>query len=213
MSMNFNTFSKSIVLITCFISFSCQSQNSNNQLREVGGRCEGCEALYEYGDEKLNSVDTIPGFETFEPKLKITGTVYQKDGVTPAKNIVIYLYQTNPDGIYDNQGAKGKWLSRHGIHRGWVKTDDSGQYTFFTFRPGSYPNTITPQHIHLTVKEPNTIPYYIDDILFTDDPNLNDEHKSNFTKRGGNGIATPINRNGMIHIERNITLGLNIPNY
>jgi len=204
---------KAIFIYFTLFYFACNAQTQTKELREVGGPCEGCEALYDYGNKFLNSVDTIPGFDTLSPKIKIFGTIYKKDGITPAKNIILYAYQTNTNGIYDSQGATKTWLARHGIHRGWIKTDETGTYEIYTFRPGAYPNRQTPQHIHLTIKEPTTIPYYIDDILFTDDPKLNVNITSTITKRGGNGIIKPEKGNGLLLIKRDIILGMNIPNY
>ncbi|MEM7297383.1 MAG: hypothetical protein AAF391_03855 [Bacteroidota bacterium] len=121
------------------VFFSCQGQTEQ---RNVGGRCEGCEALLEYGNQLLNPVDTLPGFEENNPKLHVFGTVYQKDGKSPAREIIIYIYHTNTKGIYETKGGETGWARRHGIYRGWIKTDESGRYDFYTFRPASYPNTI-----------------------------------------------------------------------
>ncbi|GAB4242151.1 MAG: hypothetical protein Tsb0034_19560 [Ekhidna sp.] len=190
---------------------ACQAQPP--QEREVGGPCEGCEALFEYGDRSLNPVDTIPGFERFNSKIHFSGTVYLSDGRTPAENVVIYAYQTNTEGIYaKSENAQG-WGQRHGQHRGWVKTGPDGRYTFYTFRPATYPNTTVPQHIHLAVKEPTTVPYYIDAIHFTDDPHLTERTIKNLRNRGGSGLVTPIDGGEMLKIKRDIVLGENIPGY
>ncbi len=200
------------LLLTSFILISCDAQT--NLEREVGGRCEGCEALIEYGDRTLSATDTIFGFDTNEPKIHLSGTVYQQDGKTPAEGIIIYAYHTDREGIYRTQGNETGCARRHGIHRGWVKTDKEGMYAFYTFRPASYPNTTIAQHIHLTIKEPNTIPYYIDDILFTDDPMLSESEKDRRPNRGGTGIVTPVKgSNGILKLKRDIILGKNIPGY
>ena len=202
-----------LLTVTSLISLSCQSQTKNQQLREVGGRCEGCEAVYEYGNKVLNNRDTITGFLEFSPKLKIYGTVYQNDGKTPAKDIIVYFYQTNQEGIYDDKGSTQNWLARHGVHRGWIKTDESGFYEIYTFRPASYPNTDAPQHIHMMVKEPTTIPYYIDDILFTDDPNFKPVMDKGENAKGGSGVLTLTKSNKVLEAQRNIILGKNVEGY
>lgn len=179
--------------------------------RQVGGPCEGCEALLEYTG-KLNAVDTLPGFSTNEPKLKITGTVYKKDGATPADGVILYIHHTNRDGYYP-PGGEG-WGRRHGKHRGWVKTGKDGSYTFYTFQPASYPNRNDPAHIHLTVKEQNTNSHYLDDYLFEGDPLLTDAYLNRLNKRGGLGVVKLDEKvNGVYTIERDIILGLNIPDY
>ena len=189
---------------------SCNGQNDLENTKTVGGGCEGCEALLEYGDRKLSPVDTLPLFKETEPKLKISGTVYENDGKTPAKDVILYIYHTNREGIYQKKGNEKGWARRHGFIRGWAKTDNSGRYTFYTFRPASYPDSSEPEHIHLTIKEPGTNEYYLDDFVFEDDPLLK---KTKFSNRGGSGVMKPVDRDGMLHIERNIILGLNIPGY
>lgn len=201
------------IAIIALTIYSCQSQTKDKTTKIVGGRCEGCEALLEYGDKKLSNVDTLPKFEVSEPKLKITGTVYQKDGKTPASNIILYIYHTNENGIYETKGDEKGWAKRHGYIRGWVKTSSDGRYTFYTFRPSSYPNTSAPQHIHMTVKEPNTNAYYVDDIMFKDDKFLTNEFKERLGQRAGSGEVLPKMENGILHVKRDVVLGRNIPDY
>lgn len=192
---------------------SCKSQTENIPDQIVGGGCEGCEAVLEYGNKQLSSIDTLPKFKETEPKLKLSGIVYEKDGKTPAGNVILYIYHTNRAGIYEKKGDEMGWAKRHGYIRGWIKTGRDGEYTFYTFRPASYPNRQEPEHIHITVKEPDKNEYYIDDIVFDDDPLLTKEGKIDLKNRGGSGIVTPERGNGIMIIERDIVLGLNIPNY
>lgn len=201
------------IVIIALTIFSCEAQTKDETTKIVGGRCEGCEALLEYGDKKLSNIDTLPKFEVSEPKLKITGTVYQKDGKTPASNIILYIYHTNENGIYETKGDEKGWAKRHGYIRGWVKTSSDGSYTFYTFRPSSYPNTSAPQHIHMTVKESNTNAYYVDDIMFEDDKFLTNEFKERLGQRAGSGVVLPKMENGILHVKRDVVLGRNIPDY
>lgn len=202
------------VLCLVFSFLACYSQEKRTtNTGIIGGNCEGCEALLEYDNQALNSVDTLPGFKENNPKLKITGTVFKSDGKTPAENVILYIYHTNLEGIYPTKGNESGWAKRHGFIRGWAKTNKQGHYTFYTFRPAAYPNTSIPQHIHITVKEPNKNPYFIDDFLFADDPNLNTQMKDPNGKRGGTGLIFPNKQKGLWVAKRNIILGLNIPNY
>ena len=202
-----------LFLAFSFLSCNAQEKKSNTSKTHIGGHCEGCEALLEYGDKNLKSVDTLPGFETNNPKLKVYGTVYKKDGKTPAENVIVYIYHTNRKGIYETKGNETGWGKRHGFIRGWTKTDKDGKYAFYTFRPASYPNTTIPQHIHVTIKEPNKNPYFIDDFHFVDDPNLTSSIKNNRQNRGGSGIMTAKMQDGLPTVKRDIVLGLNIPDY
>lgn len=79
------------LLLILSILLSCQGQS----VKHVGGPCEGCEAIFEYRNKVLNPVDILPGFYRNNPKLKVTGTVFKKDGKTPAENVIIYIYHTN----------------------------------------------------------------------------------------------------------------------
>ena len=196
------------VLFMSALLVSCEAQ----QERKVGGPCEGCEALVEFPTRKLNDVDTLPAFKGTKPKLHLFGTVYETDGVTPAEGVIIYIYHTNRAGIYEKRVDSKGWESRHGIYRGWVKTNKSGTFDFYTFRPASYPNSTIAQHIHMTVKEPNTIPYYIDAVEFKDDPFLTEEQISRSSNRDGSGIVEPLQKE-MIEVRRDIILGMNITDY
>ena len=154
-----NNLSILLMSLMCTVITSCKGQN----LRIVGGPCEGCEAIYEYGDKRLTSVDTLPEFENNEPKMKVTGIVYKKGTRTPAENVIVYIYHTNRQGVYQTKGDEKGWEKRHGYIRGWVKTGKDGKYTFYSFRPGSYPDRSEPEHIHITIKEPTTNEYYLDE--------------------------------------------------
>lgn len=201
-----------MLLIFAFSSCRPQTEKSFSN-SDIGGPCEGCEAIHEYGDRKLDPIDTLPGFLENEPKLKLTGQVFQKDGKTPAEGVILYIYHTNREGIYQMEGNEKAWAKRHGSIRGWVMTDDSGKFSFFTFRPGAYPNGREPEHIHLIVKEPGKKEYYLDDFLFEDDPLLSHKHRNSQPKRGGSGIVTPKASGNLLILKRDIILGKNIPHY
>ena len=104
---------------------------------------------------------------------------------------------------------------RHGRLRGWAKTDEQGRYGFKTIRPGGYPDTDMPAHVHMHVIEVGRCTYYIDDIMFEDDPRLTAEKRRQLTAgRGGNGVVQPVrNSQGVWTVVRDIHLGENIPGY
>lgn len=202
------------ILILLLTVTSCESQTKKTDTNKlVGGPCEGCEAIFEYGNLELTSTDTLPDFEKNEPKLKLKGTVFEKDGKTPAENVILYIYQTDRNGIYATKGNEKDWAKRHGYIRGWIKTDKTGEYTFLTFRPASYPNSAEPEHIHITVKEPNKNEYYIDEFVFDDDAMLTKNERNKLENRGGSGIVKPILKDEILTVNRDIILGLNIPDY
>ncbi|MBZ9731444.1 intradiol ring-cleavage dioxygenase [Salegentibacter sp. JZCK2] len=205
---------KKYLIILIFVPFveTCIGQNNvgseNSQL--VGAPCEGCEAVFEYGDKNFKPVDTLPDYEKYDPKLKVTGVIYQSDGKTPAKDVILYLYHTNPEGKYPKKGDETGWARRHGYVRGWIKTGKDGEYTFYTHMPGSYGSN--PAHLHPTILEPDGKYYYIDEYHFKSDPLLSEN--KNFPHRGGDGVVTLQKaEGGGFLVERDIILGLNVPDY
>jgi len=200
------------LIITVILAFAFTAASA----QRVGGSCEGCEAVFEYGSKKLTSIDTLPDFKEPGPKLEISGTIYQSDGKTPAKGVILYIYHTDQKGVYPQKGNETGWAKRHGYLRGWIKTNADGKYKFYTLRPASYPNSRAPQHIHPVVKEPNRNEYYIDEYLFADDPFLDEKEKEkeNQQQRGGSGIITLTKKQDGTWVgKRDIILGMNIPDY
>lgn len=67
----------------------------------------------------------------------LTGTVKSADDCTPIPSPLIELWQTGPDGRYDD------------AHRAAILTGKSGYYQFETNFPAAY--LIRPPHIHIRV--------------------------------------------------------------
>lgn len=121
-------------------------------------------------------------------RLVLTGTVYQSDGVTPASDILIYAYHTNNEGVYPKRGDETGNGQRHGYLRGWLRTDADGSYRIESIRPMPYPGRSNPAHIHMTIKEPGRDEYWIDSVMFDDDPLLTDAARADLPGLGGSGI-------------------------
>jgi protocatechuate 3,4-dioxygenase, beta subunit len=184
-----------------------------SQKKLVGVGCDGCELLFEGMPSALSWQTTMA--EKSEPgePLIIEGTIYQKDGRTPASHVILYTYHTDNDGLYSPSKSQ-TMAKRHGHLRGWMKTDAQGRYQFRTIRPKSYPNAKIPAHIHPVIKEKDRNEYYIDEFQFEGDPYLTEELRSKEEKRGGSGIIRLTkNAKGEWVGKRDIILGLNIPNY
>ena len=202
---------KLIILISLVFLISCAKSQENKDYKLVGGPCEGCEAVLEYKGS-LNAVDTLPDFASAENKLKITGTIYQKDGKTPAEDVVLYIHHTNAAGVYPTRDNEEGWARRHGYLRGWIKTGKDGIFTFYTQVPGSYPDRETPAHIHPYILEPDDRYYYLSGYFFEDDPLFTKEHMEN-PPRGSRGLVKLKKEGKYTVIERDFVLGKNIPNY
>lgn len=222
-----------IVLAIVLQCFSCAQEKDNKtgernnksgeQINKPGENdiivsdgCEGCEAVYESPVlfEKLSHNVTLPDYNEAGPKIDISGVVYLSDGVTPAPNVVLYLYHTDQNGYYSAKGNETGWGKRHGYIRGWLKTNDKGEYKFYTLRPAPYPNSSIPAHIHTFIKEPGKKEYWIEDYVFDDDKFVDEAYRKRAENRGGDGILKLIKKeNGIYAAERNIVLGKNISNY
>lgn len=174
----------------------------------VGGPCEGCEHVFVGRPEPLESRSRIAPASATGVPMVIEGTVRHPDG-TPAPGIVVYAYQTDAGGIYPRGDTA------HGALRGWAHSDANGRYGFDTIRPGAYPDSNIPQHVHMHVIEPGRVTYYIDDLVFDDDPLLTPAHrKRTATGRGGSGLGHPVrDARGVWRVQRDITLGQNVPGH
>ncbi len=211
-----------IFIYTLLLSCNLQTKN-NNQVQQgtqtitskiVGGGCDGCEIMYIGMPKNIKAIDTSTGWTEKGQKLLVTGKVYQRDDKTPAPNVVIYYWQTDHNGYYSSKVGKDEKAKRHGHIRGWVKTDEKGNYSIYTIRPAPYPNEDLPAHIHISIKEP-TIEneYYIDELVFDDDKLLTAEKRKALENRGGSGIMKVELSGEMQVAKHNIMLGLNIPDY
>ena len=203
------------VLLMVFLCISCSGQVSTVEERSVGGPCQDCEALRDYlqGDIVLGATDTITGFDRYSPKIKLSGTVFQRDGKTHAPNVILYLYHTDRKGIYQPSTAPAGWEKIHGQYRTWLRTGEDGRYSFYTFRPAPYPEVNEPEHIHVYVKEPSTIPYYLDSYFFESDPKLTLQKRQSLKNRGGSGVVKLVKEGEVWKGNRDLILGFNIPNY
>ena len=95
-------------------------------------------------------VVVAPSGEPGEPLL-ISGVVFGEDGRTPLRGASVYVYQTDARGIYNPANLRDSDNPRL---RGYLRTDAQGRYEFRTVRPGSYPATRNPGHIHYHVSGP-----------------------------------------------------------
>lgn len=210
--------------LICILFTNCNGQTKSNHEEQnvikvntkkiVGDSCEGCEFMYLGMPKEIFSEHTSVGWKEGNQKLKLTGKVFQLDGKTPAPNVIIYYWHTDDNGLYlPNEQSPSK-AKEHGKLRGWVKSDKDGNYTIKTSRPAAYPNKEVPQHIHLSIKEPDIQNEYYADLYFDDDP-LYLKHKKKYKKldRAGTEIIRILLDKDIQVAEHNFILGLNIPNY
>ncbi len=213
-----------LLFFLCSFLSSCNGQtkvsSKNDKSQKVDNTYENSEFTY-YGIPKnISSTDTSSGWKQKGQKILLTGIVYQQDGKTPAPHVLIYYYHTNTAGKYLHIPEEKRSMApnalgqTHGYIRGWVKTNAAGEYFIYTVRPGTYPTNDEPAHVHITIKEPNEIKeYYIDDFVFDDDKLLTSLKRQKMENRCGSGILRMVQKGDIQIGERNLILGLNIPNY
>jgi protocatechuate 3,4-dioxygenase beta subunit len=199
-------FGPALIFLIALLTITAADAQVTRKEPIVGGPCDGCEAVFEGIPAKFASVARIaPVSEPGEP-LRIEGIVKDAQG-KPVPGIVVYAYHTNVKGLYPSGST------RHGSLRGWAISDAAGRYAFDTIRPGGYPNSQIPQHVHMHVIEPGRCTYYIDELLFDDDPRLTPAERKG-PGRGGVGLVVPKkDANGRWLVTRDVVLGAAIPGY
>ena len=128
-----------------------QTSSQTGAKQIVGGGCDGCELMYVGMPEKIEAQHTSIGWTQGKQKLLLTGKVFQLDGKTPAPNVIVYYWHTDDKGLYSSNSATPKNVKAHGKLRGWVRSDEKGNYSIKTSRPAAYPNEDIPQHIHFSI--------------------------------------------------------------
>lgn len=128
--------------------------------------------IYLFSGSEPSNTATVPDFDSKPNKLKISGTIFEADGKTPAKDVVLFIYQPDENGDYEVKKDSNR--KRYVHHRAWIKTDADGRYTFYTFMPGKYLRNKELKQIHRVIKEPGKAEYDLASFFFNDDPLLPD---------------------------------------
>ena len=88
-------------------------------------------------------VEGVGGASPVENRLIVTGQVLTTECI-PIANSLIDVWQTDAQGVYDNEGTK---------LRGHQFTDAEGRYRIETIVPGIYPGRT--RHLHIKVQAPD----------------------------------------------------------
>ena len=114
-----------------------------------------------------------PRGEPGEP-LRVAGTVVDANGkAVPGASL--YIYQTDHEGYY---GVKPASDSSNPRLKLFLRSDANGAWSFDTVKPGSYPATRNPAHIHFEVSAPGRTPRVFE-IVFEGDPFITDRMRTN----------------------------------
>jgi len=120
---------------------------------------------------RIAPADAPPAGEVAPPgepgdRLEVKGVVYGPDGRTPVAGASVYVYQTDARGYYRPDDAMA---NRDPRLKALLRTDERGRYSYRTVRPGAYPGTRVPRHIHYEVTAAGH-GTRIFEIVFEDDP-------------------------------------------
>ena len=126
-------------------------------------RVEG-QALHEAPADAPATGRMAPCGEPGEP-LHVAGTVVDGNG-QPIPGASLYIYQTDHEGYY---GVKPASDSRNPRLKLLLRSGENGGWAFDTVKPGSYPATRNPAHIHFEVSAPGRASH-IFEIVFEGDP-------------------------------------------
>jgi protocatechuate 3,4-dioxygenase beta subunit len=116
----------------------------------------------------------LPG-ETGQP-LEVRGVVVDQRG-KPVANALVYAYHTNQKGWYSDRAPHFSGMDANELHARWfayVRTDAAGQFVLHTIRPGGYPRSTVPEHIHVHV-DLDKKSLFVGGVVFDDDVRLTKE--------------------------------------
>jgi protocatechuate 3,4-dioxygenase, beta subunit len=105
--------------------------------------------------------------------LHVSGAVVDASG-KPIPGASLYVYQTDHEGYY---GVKPASDSRNPRLHLFLRADAKGAWSFDTVKPGSYPGTRNPAHIHFEVTANGRTPR-IFEIVFEGDPFITERMRS-----------------------------------
>jgi protocatechuate 3,4-dioxygenase beta subunit len=107
-------------------------------------------------------------------RLHVSGVVVDDAG-QPVTGASIYAYQTDAEGYY---GVKPASDSANPRLRILLRSDAQGRWSFTTIRPGSYPASRVPGHIHFEVVA-SGFTRRVFEIVFEGDPLVTTAMRSN----------------------------------
>jgi protocatechuate 3,4-dioxygenase beta subunit len=130
--------------------------------------------------------------------LVIHGRAFAADRRTPLAGAIVFAYHTDKDGLYDTPAAgPHSWRLK-----GWAQTAADGRFEFRTIRPGSYPGTTNPQHVHFTLLLANGERYFAGDLNFADDKLVSARERESSVRDGDFGSVRQVRREaGVDHVD------------
>jgi protocatechuate 3,4-dioxygenase beta subunit len=126
--------------------------------------------------------------ELGEPMI-VTGRVLAPDGKSPVDGIRVHVYHTDAKGNYN----PGTTSSQRPRLKGTMLTNEEGRYEYRTIRPGSYPKSRNPAHVHYVISGKGYAEQY-DELEFEGDPYHTEEATEKSRKLGTFGVIQKLQR-------------------
>jgi protocatechuate 3,4-dioxygenase, beta subunit len=123
----------------------------------------------------------IAGKDEPGARLRVEGIVKDKSG-KGIPGVIVYTYQTDQKGLYNTENSSGDPRLK-----GTVKTNSEGKFELETIKPGSYPNSRNPSHIHFEVYAKGYKKRYTE-IVFEGDSFISDQMRKD-AENPMNGIS------------------------
>lgn len=138
----------------------------------------------------LSSVRVAPAGEPGEP-MHLTLRFRSTDGA-PLRSLLVFVYHANAAGAYVPAAGATGCLRFHGALHAWAVPDTNGIVIVRTIRPGGYPRSTEPAHVHVIVQFPNRRGFYLNDLMFDDDPRLTPAIRAAQQAPGGSGVVRAV---------------------
>ena len=184
-------------LLVCFIVFNISVLKAQMSLNHINPLLE----------TQISNTATIPDYALKNHKIIITGTIYESDGVTPAKNVVLTISHADEDGNFDLRKKDDK---DYLYHKATIKTDVDGNYYFYTFIPGNDRRFNQLQEIFLLAKTEQEVEFIMPTLLFDQDPLLTKRCRKRITKNSDlSHILKPKKVDGLLKVKHDIILSSN----
>ena len=132
----------------------------------LSGAVLAAQSIHEAPTNAPSTGRVTPAGELGTP-MRVSGVVTGSDGALIA-GASLYVYQTDHEGYY---GVKPASDNRNPRLKLFLRSDAKGAWSFDTIRPGSYPNSKIPAHIHFEVSAKGYA-NRVFEIVFEGDPYL-----------------------------------------
>jgi protocatechuate 3,4-dioxygenase beta subunit len=131
--------------------------------------------------------------------MMVTGRVLDSSG-EPVAGLHILAYQTDEEGYYSRGGENEMDARLCAV----VRTNERGEYSLDTIRPGSYPTGGVPEHIHFEFWS-DEVARQRQDLQFADDQLVSEHRKTDLVRTS---TVRPLTRDseGVWRVERDFQL-------